>query len=81
MVLSEVFTSRTPKCVRNSLPGREGTILAEMVSLPHSELTVFQVIDQGWGTGGPGATCGPHLHLMRPTGRYQNTDIVPNDWC
>ena len=23
---------------------------------------------QGWATGGPGATCGPHLHLMRPSG-------------
>ena len=29
--------------------------------------TDFQV-GQGWATGGPGATCGPHLHLMRPSG-------------
>ena len=25
-------------------------------------------IGQGWATGGPGATCGPHLHFMRPSG-------------
>ena len=25
-------------------------------------------VGQGWATGGPGATCAPHLHLMRPSG-------------
>ena len=25
-------------------------------------------LQQGWATGGPWATCGPHLHLMRSSG-------------
>ena len=32
-------------------------------------------------TGSPGATCGPHLHLMWPTGSYQNTDYIIDLSC
>ena len=82
MAGAEVYTPANPTCkIMTFRPTMEefrdfNQYLVYMESQGAHRAGLAKVgIEQGWATGGPGATCGPYLHIMRPSGQYHNADI------